>query len=72
VNVQATKKTKRRIEIYTGIRNLFNFVPRNPLLRPFDPFDKQVQVNNPEGYTFDASYNYASLQGRRVFVGIRI
>lgn len=72
VNVQATKKTKRRLEFYTGIRNLLNFVPGNPLLRPFDPFDKQAQVNNPEGYTFDASYNYASLQGRRIFFGIRL
>lgn len=72
LNLQATKKTKRGLEIYAGIRNLLNFIPRNPLLRPFDPFDKWVHVNNPQGYTFDAAYNYASLQGRRIFVGIRM
>jgi outer membrane receptor for ferrienterochelin and colicins len=42
-------------------------------MRPFDPFDKNVNdpVNNPYGYTFDPSYNYASMQGIRGFFGIR-
>ena len=42
-------------------------------MRPFDPFDRHVDdpVNNPNGYTFDPSYNYASLQGIRGFLGIR-
>jgi outer membrane receptor for ferrienterochelin and colicins len=72
LNIQATKKSKRGFEFYVGIRNLFNFVPVHPLLRPFDPFDKFVHLNNPQGYTFDAAYNYASLQGRRIYVGIRM
>jgi outer membrane receptor for ferrienterochelin and colicins len=51
------------------------------LMRPFDPFDKQVQfdsngnavasANNPQGYTFDTAYGYASMQGRRYYAGIR-
>nr|MBK9652860.1 hypothetical protein [Bacteroidota bacterium] len=29
-------------------------------MRPHDPFDKDLTVNNPNGYTFDPSYNYAA------------
>lgn len=72
-NLQITRKMKNGLELYAGIKNLFNFVPADPILRPFDPFDKYVNdaVNNPNGYTFDPSYNYASLQGIRGFAGIR-
>ncbi|EFK56263.1 Colicin I receptor precursor [Sphingobacterium spiritivorum] len=72
-NIQATKLLKNGVEIYGGIKNLFNFVPKYPLMRPFDPFDKTVDdpVNNPYGYTFDTEYNYASMQGIRGFLGIR-
>lgn len=70
-NVQFTKKFDYGLEIYTGMKNIFDFVPKNPIIRPFDPFDKYTDVDNPNGYTFDPSYNYASLQGRRVFVGMR-
>jgi outer membrane receptor for ferrienterochelin and colicins len=73
VNVQLTKKWGGSWEWYGGVKNLFNFVPRNPIMRPFDPFDKNIAdpVSNPQGYTFDPSYNYASLQGIRLFVGVR-
>ncbi len=72
-NIQLTKKFNKGIEVYGGIKNLFNFIPRDPIMRPFDPFDRHVDdpVNNPNGYTFDPSYNYASLQGIRGFLGIR-
>lgn len=70
-NVQITKKLKNNFEVYGGVKNILNFVPKDPLLRPFDPFDKTVDVNNPNGYTFDTSYNYAPLQGARGFLGIR-
>lgn len=72
-NIQLTKKLNKGIEIYGGVKNLLNFVPANPIMRPYDPFDKYANdpVNNPYGYTFDPSYNYASLQGIRGFVGIR-
>jgi outer membrane receptor for ferrienterochelin and colicins len=71
VNVQATKAWRNGIEVYGGVKNLFNFLPNDPLLRPFDPFDKNITVNNPNGYTFDTSYNYAPIQGARGFLGIR-
>jgi outer membrane receptor for ferrienterochelin and colicins len=71
-NVQFSRKFNQ-LEVYAGVKNLFNFLPRDPLLRPFDPFDKYVNdpVNNPHGYTFDTTYNYAPMQGRRVMLGVR-
>lgn len=72
-NIQVTKKFHNGMEIYGGIKNLFNFTPKNPIMRPFDPFNKEVDnpITNPNGYTFDTSYNYASLQKLRGFMGIR-
>lgn len=73
INLQGTKKLMNGIEIYGGIKNLFNFVPNDPIMRPFDPFDKVADdpINNPNGYTFDPNYNYASMQGIRGFLGFR-
>lgn len=73
LNIQFSRKWKSGIEVFAGIKNLFNFIPNDPLMRPFDPFDKYVSdpVNNPNGYTFDTSYNYASMQGIRGFAGLR-
>ncbi len=72
-NIQLTKKIGKTIEVYGGVKNLFNFVPKYPILRAHDPFDKKVNdpIDNPQGYTFDPSYNYASLQGIRGFLGVR-
>lgn len=70
-NIQLTKKLPYQIEIYGGLKNIWNFMPQNPILRPFDPFDKNISVNNPNGYTFDPNYNYAPLQTIRGFLGIR-
>jgi outer membrane receptor for ferrienterochelin and colicins len=73
INFQATKSFKFGLEIYAGVKNLLNFMPQNPLMRPFDPFDKTAAdtVSNPEGYTFDTTYNYAPMQGIRGFFGVR-
>lgn len=70
-NIQVTKKLPFNIEVYGGVKNLWNFLPQNPILRPNDPFDKQVNVNNPNGYTFDPSYNYAPIQTIRGYLGVR-
>lgn len=70
-NIQVTKKINQNWQVYGGVKNLFNFMPDNPIMRPFDPFDKRIQENNPNGYTFDPSYNYAPLQGIRLLVGVR-
>jgi len=72
-NIQVSKSFKSGFELYCGIKNLFNFTPKDPLMRPFDPFDKQVDdlVNNPNHYTFDTAYGYAPMQKIRGFMGIR-
>lgn len=72
-NFQATKKIGKLFEVYGGVKNILNFVPNDPIMRPFDPFDKQVNdpVNNPYNYTFDPAYNYAPMQGLKLFLGIR-
>jgi outer membrane receptor for ferrienterochelin and colicins len=72
-NIQLTKKFDNGLEIYGGIKNLFNFVPKYALIRASDPFDKTAgdPVSNPNGYTFDTEYNYAPLQGIRGFAGLR-
>lgn len=72
-NIQLTKKLGKYVELYGGLKNILNFIPKETFMRPFDPFDKQVNdpVNNPKGYTFDTEYNYAPLQGTRGFAGVR-
>lgn len=81
-NLQLARRfLKGKLEVYAGCKNLFNFMPKDPLMRPFDPFDKQVSFdaqgnataspNNPNGYTFDTTYGYASMQGRRYYAGVR-
>lgn len=41
LNLQLTKKLPYGFEIYGGAKNLLNFIPQNPLMRPQDPFDKK-------------------------------
>ncbi len=69
--IQATKTFNKQWEMYVAMKNIFDFLPSNPLMRSFDPFDKEVHINNPNNYTFDATYGYAPMQGRRVLIGFR-
>ncbi len=85
-NIQITKSFNDKWEIYGGVKNLLNWTPAKkvPFLiaRAHDPFDKQVNFdadgkvianeNNPYGLTFDPSYVYASNQGIRGFLGVRL
>ncbi len=81
-NIQGTIKMKKQIEIYGGVKNLFNFTPpANSIARAHDPFDKEVSFDiqgqvipnqqNPNALTFDPTYVYASNQGIRWFAGLR-
>ncbi len=72
-NIQITKTFNKGWEIYGGIKNLLNFTPpKYSILRPNDPFDKNVNSpDNPNRYTFDPTYVYASNQGIRGFIGVR-
>ncbi len=73
LNIQVKRTINDRWEIYGGAKNLLNFIPKNPLMRPFDPFDRRADdpVSNPNGYTFDTTYIYAPIQGVRGFLGVR-
>ncbi|MFY1047096.1 TonB-dependent receptor plug domain-containing protein [Chryseobacterium sp. GP-SGM7] len=72
-NIQFSKSFTSGFEVYCGIKNLFNFTPKDPLMRPFDPFDKNVDdpINNPNHYTFDTTYGYAPMQRIRGFLGVK-
>jgi outer membrane receptor for ferrienterochelin and colicins len=82
LNILITKKIASGVEFYGGIKNLLNFLPANPLLHADDPFNKlggkyfdengaNRASSNPYGYTFDPSYNYASVQGTKFYTGFR-
>jgi outer membrane receptor for ferrienterochelin and colicins len=73
LNVQVSRTIYRNFELYGGVKNLLNFMPLHPIMRPEDPFDKKVNdASNPNGYTFDPSYNYAPIQGIRGYAGLRM
>ncbi|HMO63271.1 MAG TPA: TonB-dependent receptor [Ferruginibacter sp.] len=82
LNLQLTKTWSNRVEVYTAVKNLLNFIPANPILHADDPFNrpggKYFDNNgearpdtNPYGYQFDPSYNYAAVQGAKLLVGVR-
>ena len=60
-NIQATRRLNNGLQIYGGIKNLSNFLPKSPIFKPEAPFSEQ----------FDPSYNYAPMQGIRGFLGVR-
>lgn len=75
LNLQVAKTFySDKLDIYMGLKNILNFIPKHPIMRPEDPFDKKVDdiSSNPNGYTFDPSYNYAPLQGLRFYFGLRV
>lgn len=70
-NIQVTKKFKKGVEIYAGIKNFFNFKQADPIIRGFDPFNRMVNVNNPNNYVFDTEYGFTSNEGIKGFVGFK-
>ena len=61
---------------------MLGFIPTHVFLHADDPFNKAGGKyfdgngnprtdTNPHGYTFDPSYNYASIQGAKGFLGVR-
>ncbi|MDB5281754.1 MAG: hypothetical protein JWO06_829, partial [Bacteroidota bacterium] len=71
LNVQITKKFRKGVELFAGVKNLLNFVPKNSILRPYDPFNRTVAYNNPNNYRFDTTYAYSTIEGIKGFIGIR-
>jgi outer membrane receptor for ferrienterochelin and colicins len=74
LNAQLSRQIKNAFECYAGVKNILNFIPQHPIMRPQDPFDKTVDdpLLNPNGYTFDPTYNYAPIQGIKCYIGLRI
>jgi outer membrane receptor for ferrienterochelin and colicins len=69
-NIKVTKKFDRGWKVFFGVRNIFNFTPPSySILRAFDPFDENISIDNPNDFTFDASYMYASFQGLNLIFG---
>jgi outer membrane receptor for ferrienterochelin and colicins len=65
MNIQFTKSIRNNLEIYTGLKNLLNFMPKYPIYGP------GAQKHDPFSDSFDPSYNYAPVQGMKGFFGVR-
>jgi outer membrane receptor for ferrienterochelin and colicins len=82
-NIQITWVKSQVLEAFGGVKNLLNFTPPPySIARPHDPFNKLVDFNsdgkamataeNPNAMTFDPSYVFATNQGLRFFLGLRL
>ncbi len=60
-HLQFTRRTGRSPDVYVAVKNLFDFVQRDAIIDPFNPF----------GDRFDTARVYGPLQGRRLLVGLR-
>ena len=60
-HLQFTRRRAGAPEVYLAVKNLFDFVQRDAIIDPFNPF----------GDAFDTARVYGPLQGRRLLVGIR-
>ena len=72
-NIKVSKNFNNGWTTFLALRNFTNFTPPTySILRSDDPFDQNINdpINNPEGYTFDASYMYASFQGINFVFGL--
>jgi copper chaperone CopZ len=61
VNMQIGKTFFDRLEVYTGVENLFDYVQEDPILASDDPF----------GPYFDASLIWGPVFGRKIYAGLR-
>lgn len=60
VNTQLTKNFKY-FELYAGVENLFDFIQKNPIISPENPF----------GPYFDTSFVWGTTRGREFYIGFR-
>jgi outer membrane receptor for ferrienterochelin and colicins len=60
-HLQFTRRKPGWPDLYVAVKNLFNFVQRDAIVDPFDPF----------GDRFDTARVYGPLQGRRLLFGVR-
>ena len=60
-HLQFTHRPRGGTDLYIAVKNLFDFVQRDAIIDPFNPF----------GDRFDTARVYGPLQGRRLMFGIR-
>ncbi len=60
-HLQFTRRRAGAPDLYVAVKNLFNFVQRDAIVDPFNPF----------GDRFDTARVYGPLQGRRLLFGVR-
>jgi outer membrane receptor for ferrienterochelin and colicins len=60
-HVQVTKAMRQNAELYVAVKNLFDYVQRDPIVDPSNPF----------GDRFDTTRVFGPLQGRRLLLGLR-
>jgi outer membrane receptor for ferrienterochelin and colicins len=60
-NLQARTDITPVLSLSLGVRNLFNYMQRSPLIAPDRPFSDE----------FDTAYAYGPLQGRRIMIGMQ-
>jgi outer membrane receptor for ferrienterochelin and colicins len=64
-----TYRAKNGIEVYGGVKNLMNYVPKHLLVNLSDPFNDRADVLG--GLAFDTEYNYTPQQGITGYMGLR-
>jgi outer membrane receptor protein involved in Fe transport len=60
-NAQITKSFKKRVDVYLGCENIFDFKQLNPI----------VNSSKPYSSTFDATLIWGPVFGRMIYGGIR-
>lgn len=76
-NLQITKKISNEIQLYAGVKNLLNTLPKgDAIARWWDPYGTPGNgVTPPPGRTdviFEPNdYSYTPMQGARAFIGLR-
>ncbi|MFT3901942.1 MAG: TonB-dependent receptor [Niabella sp.] len=71
MNLQLTYRLNNGLQFYTGVRNIFDYVPKGLLVNVKDPFNDFASPDVYGGLQFDTEYNYTPQQGRTGFVGVR-
>jgi len=61
VNLQLTKSFKKKVDVYAGVENLFDFRQEDPIISADDPFSDY----------FDASLVWGPIFGRKIYAGLR-
>jgi len=72
VHTQLTYKLNNGLQIYAGVKNLFNYVPKNLLVNTVDPFNDLANPDKYGGLQFDTEYNYTQQQGITGYLGVRL